>query len=407
MKELVIFANYKEAQTMTLIMLLVFGVIIETIRYLLVKKVNVISLILNIAIFLVAMFASNVSVILVVILMCLNTFLEILYFLYKVYIELQLKGKTNDYLRNTDYDFFIQMNKKGKIVDCSSSVLKLSKLAKKDIIKNIGWKFIFDHFDVKAINKEEITQAYVTKFLQEYEACNSKHKSYKFTLDVNVNQKDDETKSEIIQYIGIIQPIYCKNFLVARNVYFYQDRLQVVEKLREIVRTACTDLEDAYLQLDMMMSMSEGVVMYYDYHNKVYVATDCMRQYTKTEQREYSFDTIYAHIHPDDISSYLEQAETVNSLSITKIRYRLQIGGIYYNVEEDTIALRKDFGLISIIRIAEKEVIQNAPRNAKIRRDVEELNALVNANIKDTLDKTIDILNVVLGEHNKENEKDN
>lgn len=39
MKELVIFANYKEAQTMTLIMLLVFGVIIETIRYLLVKKV--------------------------------------------------------------------------------------------------------------------------------------------------------------------------------------------------------------------------------------------------------------------------------------------------------------------------------------------------------------------------------
>lgn len=155
----------------------------------------------------------------------------------------------------------------------------------------------------------------------------------------------------------------------------------------------------------MMMSMSEGVVMYYDYHNKVYVATDCMRQYTKTEQREYSFDTIYAHIHPDDIPSYLEQAETVNSLSITKIRYRLQIGGIYYNVEEDTIALRKDFGLISIIRIAEKEVIQNAPRNAKIRRDVEELNALVNANIKDTLDKTIDILNVVLGEHNKENEK--
>ena len=157
----------------------------------------------------------------------------------------------------------------------------------------------------------------------------------------------------------------------------------------------------------MMMSMSEGVVMYYDYHNKVYVATDCMRQYTKTEQREYSFDTIYAHIHPDDIPAYLEQAETVNSLSITKIRYRLQIGGIYYNVEEDTIALRKDFGLISIIRIAEKEVIQNAPRNAKIRRDVEELNALVNANIKDTLDKTIDILNVVLGEHNKENEKDN
>ena len=158
--------------------------------------------------------------------------------------------------------------------------------------------------------------------------------------------------------------MYCKNFLVARNVYFYQDRLQVVEKLREIVRTACTDLEDAYLQLDMMMSMSEGVVMYYDYHNKVYVATDCMRQYTKTEQREYSFDTIYAHIHPDDIPSYLEQAETVNSLSITKIRYRLQIGGIYYNVVEDTIALRGAFGITSFSAILIMEIRPKSLRKA-------------------------------------------
>lgn len=53
--------------------------------------------------------------------------------------------------------------------------------------------------------------------------------------------------------------------LVARNIFFYQDKVAVIEKLKGIVRSACTDLEDAYLQLDVMMGLSEGIVMYYDF----------------------------------------------------------------------------------------------------------------------------------------------
>lgn len=88
--------------------------------------------------------------------------------------------------------------------------------------------------------------------------------------------------------------------------------------------------------------------------NKVYVATECMRLYTKTTKKEYTFEELFSHIHPDDVHAYIEQAETVNSMSITKIKYRMQIGDIYYQVEEDSIYMRKDYGLISIIRIAEK-----------------------------------------------------
>lgn len=138
--------------------------------------------------------------------------------------------------------------------------------------------------------------------------------------------------------------------------------------------------------------------------NKVYVATECMRLYTKTTKKEYTFEELFSHIHPDDVHAYIEQAETVNSMSITKIKYRMQIGDIYYQVEEDSIYMRKDYGLISIIRIAEKSVTQSMPQNAKIQNDLEILNNLAKKDITTTIDKTDDILNIVLGE--KKDEED-
>ena len=129
-----------------------------------------------------------------------------------------------------------------------------------------------------------------------------------------------------------------------------------------------------------------------------------MRLYTKTTKKEYTFEELFSHIHPDDVHAYIEQAETVNSMSITKIKYRMQIGDIYYQVEEDSIYMRKDYGLISIIRIAEKSVTQSMPQNAKIQNDLEILNNLAKKDITTTIDKTDDILNIVLGE--KKDEED-
>ena len=66
--------------------------------------------------------------------------------------------------------------------------------------------------------------------------------------------------------------------------------------------------------------------------------------------------------------------------------------------------MRKDNGLISIIRIAEKSVTQSMPQNAKIQNDLEILNNLAKKDITTTIDKTDDILNIVLGE--KKDEED-
>ena len=102
------------------------------------------------------------------------------------------------------------------------------------------------------------------------------------------------------------------------------------------------------------------------------------------------------------MQSYINQAETVNSLSVTKIKYRLMIGDVYYQVEEDSIYIKKDYGLVSILRIAEKGVKQSAPQNAKIRDDVAAVNALAGEKIIEKLNKANDILDIVLGENNEE-----
>lgn len=405
MNNLALFTNFEHAQIVAIILLFLFVVILEILKKLIANYLNYIDISIAIIILGLAMFLPNLKMGIIVLLIILST-LNLGYAAFDLfvntYIYICLKDKTSEYLKNSEYDFFVQMDRKEKITDCSTTFLKMTKLSKKEILKNKGWKFIFDNFNVKSINKVEFSLNYVANFLAEYKECNSKHKVYRFTMDAEMITDKEKGTIDNITYIGIIQPIYCKDYLVARNIFFYQDRMEVVESLKSTVRQVCTDLDDAYLQLDMMMSMSEGVVMYYDYQNRVYVATDCMRLYTKTEQKEYTFESLFSHIHPDDVNLYLEQAETVNSLSVTKIRYRLQIGGIYYKVEEDTIYLRKDYGLISIIRIAEKGVIQHAPRNAKIQNDVAELNKLFNKNIKEKLNKTMDILNSVLGKYNVE-----
>lgn len=399
-----IFNTFSSGQTVAMVLLTVFIITIWIIKTFILNRKNIIDIVVTVIIFVLCLLV-DLNKPLIIVLLVINS-LDLVYSLFDlvsyIYINEEINRKTVEYVKNTEYDFFIQMDHKERIRDCSNSLLKLTRLSKKEILNNRGWKFIFDSFDVKTINKHEFTLNYVATFLAEFKECNSKHKRYKFQIEAEMKDSDNKDENIIVKYDAIIQPVYVGGILVARNIFFYQDKMFVVEKLKNTVRSACTDLEDAYLQIDMMMGMSEGIVMYYDFQNKVYVATECMRLYTHTNKKEYTFEEIFAYIHPEDVRSYIDQAETVNSLSITKIKYRLLIGDVYYQVEEDSIYMRKDYGLISIIRIAEKSVRESMPQNAKVQKEIEVLNSLVDRNIKNTLDKTSDILKVVLGENKNE-----
>ena len=381
MNMLAIFTNFSSGQIVAIILLTAFILTVWLVKFFCLSRINIIDLSITIVLFLLCLFV-DLNEILIIICIIVNS-LDLVYALLDlalyVYMKNEISQKTIDYIKNTEYDFFIQMDKKENILDCSNSLLKLTKLSKKEVLNMKGWKFIFDSFDIKTLNKEEFSLNYVAQFLAEFKECNSKHKKYKFQMEAELQNPNNLDEISIIKYDAIIQPVFCGKMLVARNIFFYQDKVAVIEKLK-------------------------GIVMYYDFQNKVYVATECMRLYTKTTKKEYTFEELFSHIHPDDVHAYIEQAETVNSMSITKIKYRMQIGDIYYQVEEDSIYMRKDYGLISIIRIAEKSVTQSMPQNAKIQNDLEILNNLAKKDITTTIDKTDDILNIVLGE--KKDEED-
>lgn len=396
--------SFVPGQLVSIALVSAFTLTIWLVKLLVLKRFNFFDVIIPVILLGVYLFVelSQAMVIVIIILSSLILVLSLLTMVLYIHIREEIAEKTNEYIKNTEYDFFVQMNAKDNIIDCSSTLLKLTKLSKKEIINNHGWKFIFDSFDVKSLNKEEFTLNYVAEFLREFKECNSKHRKYKFQMEVEVKNPNTSNEIDVIKYDAIVQPVYVGKFLVARNIYFYQDKLAVIEKLKETVRNSCNDLDDAYLQLDVMMSLSEGVIMYYDFQSKLYVATECMRLYTHTNKKEYEFNEIFSNIHPDDVQSYINQAETVNSLSVTKIKYRLMIGNVYYQVEEDSIYIKKDYGLVSILRIAEKGVKQSAPQNAKIRDDVAAVNALAGEKIIDKLNKANDILDIILGESNEE-----
>ncbi len=389
-------ANFTEGQIVAICLLTVFILTIWAIKLICFNRLTFVDSLISVIIFVVCLFVKLATgwIIFLIVLDSLVLLYALASLVLIIYAKKEISDKTTEYLKNTEYDFFIQMNYNEKITDCSSSLLKLLKLSKKEVLHNRGWKFIFDSFDIKSLNKQEFSLDYVTQFLAEFKECNSKHKRYKFQMEIETKNQDNPDETEIVKYDAIVQPIFIGKMLVARNIYFYQDKLAVIDKLKNLVRNACVDLEDAYLQLDVMMSLSEGVIMYYDFQNKVYVATECMRIYTNTTKKEYTFEELFAKIHPDDVNSYIEQAETVNSLSVTKIKYRMKIGPKFYQVEEDSIYMRKDYGLISILRISEQQVYQNA----KTKNELEILNNLTTKNISNTVNKTEDILNTILGE---------
>lgn len=316
----------------------------------------------------------------------------------------------NNFLKNNEFDFFIQTDAKEKIVNYSNKLIKITKMNKKDLKGIYCWKLLFDYLRVKRINKKEVNLANISEFLNSFKNANSKHIVYQFDFEMPkienlVKEDNDETKDlTTVHYIGLIQPVYYRQKLIGRNIYFYQDRMQVLNDLRAALKQAALDLETAHNFIYIMMSLTDYVGMFFDYNTRTYVATASFVSFTRTHQREYTFNQFMDMMHPDDIDKYIDQSSTINSVSVTRIKYRLLINDEYYNVLEDSININKDADLVSVIRILNKtdeQVKIDMPySNQEAETALDDLN---NTDINTILNKTENILNTVIGSEDEEN----
>ncbi len=317
------------------------------------------------------------------------TFVSLAYIIYETIMTFKIyeirKTKVQDFLKNSEFEYFIQVGSKNQIIDYSNNILTLTNREKKYISQVKFPEVLFDCLNILTVNGEKYSINTLSTFkIQFNEAC-SKVKNYVFNFELE--DEDNET----LLYEGIIQPIYFGNKMIAKNVYISLNRNVVLEKTRNALLEASTDIRDLRNQLYVLMSLTNGVVMYYDFQNKAYVPTEAFMKFTKTEQNEYDFEEFINMMHPEDVKYYYDQTATINSMSTTRLKFRMQFAGRYYNMVEDSINLEKDNKLISVVRILqETKYKEDVVLSSKETNEM--LDGLTDQKIDQILDNTLGIL---------------
>ena len=258
--------------------------------------------------------------------------------------------KVEEHIKNDTADFFICMDKHNKVTSYSASFVKLTKLTKKQICKKNGWKLLFEELPIRKINNEEFITSNANIFIDHLDEVLSKYKMYEFTLDIR-NQYDDEST----HYLGYIQAIYLKDKKIGTAVYLYNDKQSLITEIKSKLDNTLYNLYNHKNVLHILMSLSEGVALYYDYQERLFFATQSFMDFTETDKQTYTFREFYDMIADVDKDRYNEQSAVISSVSATRIKFKFRVKNTYFNAIEDSIYLTRDGEeYISIVHITSR-----------------------------------------------------
>lgn len=369
----------------------IISIFLLTLTILIIKKINIfqiISTVLSIASCIIYLTKNNFLSILIMIIAVICT-------IYTIYITIIIfktneirKNKVQDFLKNSEFEYYIQVNQKNQIIDYSNNILTLTNREKKYISQVKFPEVLFDCLNVLSVNGEKYSLNTSSTFKISFNEATSKIKNYTFNLEIL------DEKNQTLLYEGIVQPVYFGNKIIAKNIYISLNRNIVLEKARNSLIEATTDINDLRKQLYVLMSLTNGVVMYYDFLNKSYIPTEAFKKFTNTEQEEYDFIEFTKMMHPEDVKYYYDQTATINTSSSTRLKFRMQFAGRYFNMVEDSIYLEKDNKLVSVVRILQdtkfKEDIVLSSKET-----IEILDDLNDQRIDQILDNTLGILDKI------------
>ena len=367
------------------------------------KKYDLISVVSMLGFIILSLFFKNYNwfKIIITILFILDALYAVAIYVIYHKISLIKLNKISEYMKNTLYDFYFSTNKKDKIVEVSSSYAMLINKSMNEIKKLKGFQTMMTELNIVGINGREVTEELALTFLYDYEKTISKFKTYRFTLEV-------EEQGYNVIYRGIVQPLYLGKYFIGRNVYLSKDRSSIIENLRSTLKDALDHIKLDKEQMYSLMSLTDQIVMYYDYNTKTYVMTEALSEFMKLSTKEISIDEFISMIHPDDVKGYEEQGLMINSLTVTRSRLRLKFNNEYYLVYDDSIYINKDSGLVSIIKLVNPNPTKDVVNSTIVIPDKDhDGDDLVEFEIKKINDIVQDVkrtLDTVVGEpnHNKE-----
>ncbi len=266
--------------------------------------------------------------------------------LYLKYLFKQTRNKKLlEHIKNDTSAYYLSLNLKNKILDYSGSLMNLTKLTDKQIKKSKSWELLFNSLKVIKINNDEYTQATLTNFILSLEKVVSKFKLYQFDIEV-------ANETDIKKYNCYIQAVYFKELKIGLNVYLYSDKIQVLNNLKTNLDNTLTSLYNYKQVLHILMSLQEGMGLYYDYQEKLYYATTSFQHYMNNNKVTYSFQELYEMIATEDQERYAVESKNINNASTTRIKFKLKLKDEYYFAIEDSINLSKNHNeLVSVIKI--------------------------------------------------------
>lgn len=340
--------------------MLTFLIAIFVVNLIVFKKIDITTISLFVLSIIVTLLDSSKLIIfnVFVILVYVISILRICQLIYTYLCLDTCKQKVDEHLRNDTIDFFITMNKRNRVINSSISFAQLTKLTKKEIEKKNGWQLMFDVLNIQKINGEQFITSNKELFISHLDEVLSKYKMYEFTLDIKQNPNTDE----LTHYHGYIQAIYLRDKKIGSAVYLYSDKQNIITNIKNKLDTTIYNLYNHKNVLHILMSLSEGVALYYDYQEKLFYATQSFQEFVGIEKESYTFKEVYNMIVDEDKIKYNEQSGTINSISPTRIKIRLKINNVYFNAIEDAVFLSKEGEeYVSIIHITSRcdETISN------------------------------------------------
>lgn len=361
------------------------------VKFIIFKKYDILSTILLALLIAVAFLdQSNKNIYtIIVILLYVLMLLRMALMVYKYLCTETHRQKIEDHIKNDTTDFFISMDKKNRIVSSSISFAQMTRLTKKELEKKDGWKLIFDTLDVHKINGEEFITSNRELFLSHLDEVLSKYKMYEFTIDLRLREHD-----EITHYYGFIQAIYFKDKKIGSAVYFYSDKQTLISSIKGKLDGMVNNLYNHKNVLHILMSLSEGVALYYDYQERLFFATQSFLDFTETEKQTYTFKEFYEMIADVDKDRYNEQSAVVSSVSATRIKFKLRVKNTYFNAIEDSIYLTRDGEeYISIVHITSRTDEATNDKILSTKESTDLLSSLAETPIAPAVYKVEELLN--------------
>ena len=332
--------------------------------------------------------------IMIILLFLAFVFYLLYFFLNQIKKDICLR-EVHEQIKNDTYDIYLSLDENGNILEYSNSLTEITRLTKKELLGKKGWKILFDNLNIELIDGNQFISSNAAYFLNHLDDDASKLKMLEFTMDARLYNEKETT-----HYLGLVQTHFLKNKKIGSAIYLYKDREKATKELKRALDEVVNQHYKAKEMLHVLMSLSEGIVLYFDYQEKLYYTTQAFSSFCDLERNELTFKEFYSLIVDEDKNLYNEQSKTINSINLTRIKFRMKIKNIVFNAVEDSIYLSKNQDeLVSIIHITS---IDNGNKNNEevlsTKEAIDLMNNLARNPISKTADKYEKILNETLNE---------